>query len=49
VVATSSLSGERCAAMIKLDKAWDEYTIRVSDTEANQVIPGFATTKNKGF
>ncbi|KAJ5197495.1 Multicopper oxidase type 2 [Penicillium cf. viridicatum] len=41
-------SGERYAAMIKLDKAWEEYTIRVPDTEANQVIFGFATMKNKG-
>ncbi|CAI7652147.1 unnamed protein product [Penicillium glandicola] len=41
-------SGERYAAMVKLDKAWKEYTIRVPDTQDDQVISGFATMKYKG-
>ncbi|KAJ5795216.1 Multicopper oxidase type 2 [Penicillium paradoxum] len=41
-------SGERYAAMIKLDKAWKDYTIRVPDTQGDQIISGFATLRYKG-
>ncbi|CAI7652644.1 unnamed protein product [Penicillium bialowiezense] len=41
-------NGERYAAMIKLDKARKDYTIRVPDTQGDQVISGFATMRYKG-
>jgi FtsP/CotA-like multicopper oxidase with cupredoxin domain len=41
-------NGERYAAMIKLDRAWKDYTIRVPDTQGDQVISGFATLRYKG-
>lgn len=41
-------NGERYAAMVKLDKAWKDYTIRVPDTQGDQVISGFATMRYKG-
>ncbi|KAJ5099639.1 Multicopper oxidase type 2 [Penicillium argentinense] len=41
-------NGERYAAMIKLDKPHKDYTIRVPDTQGDQVISGFATMRYKG-
>ena len=41
-------NGERYAAMIKLDRAWKDYSIRVPDTQGDQVISGFATLRYKG-
>ncbi|KAJ5318031.1 Multicopper oxidase type 2 [Penicillium antarcticum] len=40
--------GERYAAIIKLDKGWKDYTIRVPDTQGDQVVSGFATMRYKG-
>lgn len=34
--------------MIKVDKAWKEYTIRVPDTQADQVISGYSIMRYKG-
>ncbi|KAJ5949009.1 Multicopper oxidase type 2 [Penicillium verhagenii] len=48
VDASSIYTGERYAAMVKLDKAWKDYTIRVPDTQGDQVISGFATMRYKG-
>ncbi|KAJ5524546.1 Multicopper oxidase type 2 [Penicillium frequentans] len=48
VEATSIYTGERYAAMIKLDKPWKDYTIRVPDTQGDQIISGFATMRYKG-
>lgn len=40
---------ERYAAMIKLDRAWKKnYTIRVPNTQGDQIISGFATMRYKG-
>lgn len=44
----SIFSGERYAAMIKLDKPPKDYTIRIPDTQGDQVISGFATMRYKG-
>ncbi|KAJ5836992.1 Multicopper oxidase type 2 [Penicillium robsamsonii] len=44
----NAAGGERYASMINLDKAWKEYTIRAPDTQADQVISGFATMKYQG-
>ncbi|KAJ5461492.1 Multicopper oxidasetype 2 [Penicillium daleae] len=41
-------NGERYSAMVKLDKPWKDYTIRVPDTQGDQVISGFATMRYKG-
>jgi FtsP/CotA-like multicopper oxidase with cupredoxin domain len=41
-------NGERYSAMIKLDKEPKDYTIRVPDTNADQIIAGFATLRYKG-
>lgn len=41
-------NGERYSAMVKLDKAWKDYTIRIPDTGGDQVISGFATMRYKG-
>ncbi|KAF7596585.1 hypothetical protein BBP40_000985 [Aspergillus hancockii] len=41
-------NGERYSAMIKLDKEHKDYTIRVPDTNADQIIAGFATLRYKG-
>lgn len=41
-------NGERYAAMVKLDKAWKDYTIRIPDTQGDQIISGFATMRYKG-
>lgn len=41
-------NGERYAAMIKLDKPHKDYTIRIPDTQGDQVISGFATMRYKG-
>lgn len=41
-------NGERYAVMIKLDKPWKDYTIRVPDTQGDQIISGFATLRYKG-
>ncbi|KAF5867134.1 hypothetical protein ETB97_004054 [Aspergillus alliaceus] len=41
-------NGERYSAMVKLDKARKDYTIRVPDTNADQIIAGFATLRYKG-
>ncbi|KAJ5575634.1 Multicopper oxidase type 2 [Penicillium sp. DV-2018c] len=48
VHAVSIYTGERYAAMVKLDKPWKDYTIRVPDTQGDQVISGFATMRYKG-
>ncbi|KAJ5913138.1 Multicopper oxidase type 2 [Penicillium tannophilum] len=48
VEATGIYTGERYAAMIKLDKPWKDYTIRVPDTQGDQIISGFATMRYKG-
>ncbi|KAJ5759775.1 Multicopper oxidase type 2 [Penicillium odoratum] len=48
VDASSIYTGERYAAMIKLDKPWKDYTIRVPDTQGDQIISGFATMRYKG-
>ncbi|KAJ5573783.1 Multicopper oxidase type 2 [Penicillium hispanicum] len=42
-------NGERYSAMVKLDKPAKEYTIRVPDTQGDQVISGFATLRYKGY
>ncbi|KAJ6155450.1 Multicopper oxidase type 2 [Penicillium chermesinum] len=44
----SIYNGERYAAMVKLDKPWKDYTIRIPDTQGDQVISGFATMRYKG-
>ncbi|KAL2003357.1 hypothetical protein VTN02DRAFT_4177 [Thermoascus thermophilus] len=41
-------NGERYSAMIKLDKTPKNYTIRVPDTNVDQIISGFATLSYKG-
>lgn len=41
-------NGERYSAMIKLDKTPKDYTIRIPDTNADQIIAGFATMRYKG-
>lgn len=41
-------NGERYAAMVKLDKPYKDYTIRVPDTQGDQVISGFATMRYQG-
>lgn len=41
-------NGERYAVMVKLDKPPKDYTIRVPDTQDDQVISGFATLRYKG-
>lgn len=41
-------NGERYAAMVKLDKPYKDYTIRVPDTQGDQIISGFATMRYKG-
>lgn len=48
VDASSIYTGERYAAMIKLDKPWKDYTIRIPDTQGDQIISGFATMRYKG-
>lgn len=41
-------NGERYSVMIKLDKTPKNYTIRVPDTNVDQIISGFATLSYKG-
>ncbi|KAJ5108642.1 Multicopper oxidase type 2 [Penicillium angulare] len=41
-------NGERYAVMVKLDKPGKDYTLRVPDTQGDQVISGFATLRYKG-
>ncbi|KAE8150101.1 multicopper oxidase-domain-containing protein [Aspergillus avenaceus] len=41
-------NGERYSAMIKLDKKPKDYTIRIPDTNADQIIAGSATLRYKG-
>ncbi|KAJ5723647.1 Multicopper oxidase type 2 [Penicillium malachiteum] len=41
-------NGERYGVMVKLDKPWKDYTIRVPDTQGDQVISGFATMRYRG-
>ncbi|EPS34528.1 hypothetical protein PDE_09492 [Penicillium oxalicum 114-2] len=40
--------GERYGVMLKLDQPVKDYTIRVPDTQDDQVISGFATLRYKG-
>jgi Putative multicopper oxidases len=40
-------NGERYSAMIKLDKTPKNYTIRIPDTNVDQIISGFATLSYK--
>ncbi|OJJ48518.1 hypothetical protein ASPZODRAFT_150730 [Penicilliopsis zonata CBS 506.65] len=44
----SIFNGERFSVMIKLDKTPRDYTIRVPDTNGDQIIAGFAKMKYKG-
>lgn len=48
VETVSIFSGERYAAMVKLDKPYKDYTIRVPDTQGDQIISGFATMRYLG-
>ena len=48
VESAAIFNGERYGAMIKLDKPWKDYTIRVPDTQGDQVISGFATMRYIG-
>ncbi|KAL1970786.1 hypothetical protein VTN77DRAFT_2620 [Rasamsonia byssochlamydoides] len=41
-------NGERYGAMIKLDKTPKNYTIRVADTNGDQIISGYAILSYKG-
>ncbi|KAL8822659.1 MAG: hypothetical protein Q9191_006609 [Dirinaria sp. TL-2023a] len=41
-------NGERFAAMVKLDKPPGDYTIRVANSGADQLISGYATLRVKG-
>ncbi|KAF8466319.1 conidial pigment biosynthesis oxidase Arb2 [Kalaharituber pfeilii] len=43
----TAFNGERYSALIKLDKTPGEYTIRLSDTNLDQIISGFATLRYK--
>lgn len=48
VESAAIFNGERYAAMVKLDKAYKDYTIRVPDTQGDQIISGFATMRYQG-
>jgi FtsP/CotA-like multicopper oxidase with cupredoxin domain len=48
VHAISVPNGNRFSALVKLDKPPRDYTIRVANQVANQVISGFATLSYKG-
>lgn len=41
-------NGERYSAMVKLDKEAGQYTMRIANTGANQVISGFAKVTYQG-
>lgn len=43
----SMFNGERYSAMVKLDKTPKDYTIRIPDTNVDQIIAGFATLSYK--
>ncbi|KAJ9298682.1 hypothetical protein DTO271G3_3649 [Paecilomyces variotii] len=43
----SMFNGERYSAMVKLDKTPKNYTIRIPDTNVDQIIAGFATLSYK--
>jgi len=48
VESVAIFNGERYAAMVKLDKPPKDYTLRIPDTQGDQVISGFATMRYKG-